>query len=87
MEILSTKMFRNLTSVKTMVKTNPNMIGEQYIRNGDGVLTGIDEDKKIAWKSYHEKLLNTEYAWDGISLSQVDIVSSAPQLIAKVMVG
>ena len=57
------------------------------IRNGDGVLAVTDEDKKIAWKIYHEKFLNTELAWDGKSLYQVDTVSPVPHLIDKDMVG
>ena len=47
---------------KRMVKTNQVIIGEQYIRNDDGALAVSDENKKIAWKIYHEKLLNTEFA-------------------------
>ena len=30
--------------------------------NDDGVLTVNDEDKKIALKRYHKKLLNREFA-------------------------
>ena len=36
----------------------------------------IDEEKKRAWKSYHEKLLNTQFAWGRNSLSQADTISS-----------
>ena len=39
---------------KGMVKTDQNIIDEQCIKNG--VLAVSDEDKKIAWKIYHEKL-------------------------------
>ena len=35
-----------------MVKTSQHIIGEQCIRNDDGVLAVSDEDKKIVWKSY-----------------------------------
>ena len=38
---------------KRMVKINQGFIGEQYIRNDDGVRAVSDEDKKTAWKSYH----------------------------------
>ena len=31
--------------------------------------------KKMAWKSYHEKLSNTQFAWDKNSLSQADTVN------------
>ena len=40
----------------------------------------------MAWKSYHEKLLNTEFAWDRNSLSQADTVSDIPCLSDKDMV-
>ena len=45
-----------------MVKTNQDNVSEQYISRDDGVLAVNDENKKIAWKSYHEKVLNTELA-------------------------
>ena len=48
-----------------MVKINQDVIGEQSIRCGDGVLSVSNDDKKIDWKSY-EKLLNAEFAWDRI---------------------
>ena len=51
---------------KRIVKTNQDITGEQCIRNDNGVLAVSDENKKIAWKSYHKKLLNTELAWIGI---------------------
>ena len=69
-----------------MVKTNPDIIFGQHIRNDNGVLEVNNEDKKIARKSYHEKLLNKEFAWDRKSLSQVDAVRSLSQLIDKDMV-
>ena len=40
----------------------------------------------MAWKSYHEKLLNTEFTWDRNSLSQADTVSDIPCLSEKDMV-
>ena len=42
-----------------IVKTNQPFIGGQCIRNDDGVLAVSNKDKKLAWKSYHEKFLNT----------------------------
>ena len=33
---------------------------EQCIRNNDGVMAVIDEDKKLSWKNYHERPLNTK---------------------------
>ena len=38
----------------------------------------IGEEKKRAWKSYHEKLLNTEFAWGKNNLSQEDTIASIP---------
>ena len=52
-----------LKIVKRMVKTNPEIIGENCIRNGNGVLA-VGNEFKISSKSYHEKLVNPEVAWD-----------------------
>ena len=41
---------------KKMVKTNQSVVGEQCIRNDDGILAVNEDDNKIAAKSYHEKL-------------------------------
>ena len=71
---------------KTMVKDNRDIIGEQCIRNDDGVLAVTEEDKKVAWKSYYEGLLNTENQWDRKDLSEVDPVISAAIDIDKDMV-
>ena len=49
-------------TAKRMIKINQGIISEHCIRSDDVVLTVSDEDKKIAWKSYHEKLLNREFA-------------------------
>ena len=46
----------------------------------------VDEEKKRAWKIYHEKLLNTVFAWDRNSLSQADTITSIPCSIDKGMV-
>ena len=43
------------------------------------------EDKKLAWKSYHEKLLNTNFTWDRNSLSYVDAIGIVHCLIDKSM--
>ena len=45
-----------------MVKTNQDIIDDQCIMNDDGVLVVSDEDKKIAWKSYRQRVLNREFA-------------------------
>ena len=39
-----------------------------------------DEDKKIGWKNYQKKLLNTEFAWGKNSLTQTYKVISVPCL-------
>ena len=65
---------------KGMVKINQDIIGEQYTRNDHGVLAVSEEDKKRAWKSYHEKLFNVEFAWDRGSCRYNQ---QLPQLIDK----
>ena len=65
---------------KGMVKINQDIIGEQYTRNDHGVLSVSEEDKKRAWKSYHEKLFNVEFAWDRGSCRYNQ---QLPQLIDK----
>ena len=69
-----------------MVKTGQGIIDEQSMGNYDGVSAVTYEDKKIAWKSYHEKLLNTDFAWDKNILFQVDTVSSVLHFIDKDMI-
>ena len=46
----------------------------------------IHEEKKRTWKTYHEKLLNTEFAWDRNSLFQADTITIIPHSIDKDMV-
>ena len=46
----------------------------------------IHEEKKRTWKTYHEKLLNTEFAWDRNSLFQADTITIIPYSIDKDMV-
>ena len=71
---------------KAMVKDNRDIIGEQCIRNDAGILAVSEEDKKIAWKSYYQRLLNTENDWDKSNLSPVEPVHSAAIFIEKGMV-
>lgn len=40
------------------------------------MLAVSDEDRKIAQKSYHEKLSKTEFDWDRNDLFKADIISS-----------
>lgn len=61
---------------KRIVKTNLD----------DGVLAvSDDEDMKTASKSHHEKLLNTEFAWDRNDLTQTETVTSETRLTDTVM--
>ena len=73
-------------TAKRMIKINQGIISEHCIRSDDVVLTVSDEDKKIAWKSYHEKLLNREFAWNRNSLFQADANSEVLRLTDKEMV-
>ena len=45
----------------------------------------VMSNKKMTNKSYHEKLLNIEFEWNGNSLSQADTVSDVPHLIDKLL--
>ena len=52
-------------------------------RNDDGRLAVSNEDKKIALKNYHEKLMNRSFSWNSNSLSQANKVSDRPCLKNK----
>ena len=67
-----------------MVKTNPD-INERCIRNEYCIPSVIDENMKLDWKSYHEKLLNTLFAWDESSLSPSDTFGNIARLIDRGM--
>ena len=69
---------------KMMVKTNQDVIGEQCIRNDDGVLAFSDKD---SLESYRKKHLSIEFALDRNSLSRADRLSDVPRSIDKDMVG
>ena len=77
-------MIRNVTcecsKLFRMFKTSQDNIGKQSISN-DGVLAVIDEDKEIAWKSYHEKLLNTKFTSHGNSLPHPDTDTNFKQFL------
>ena len=64
--------------VKRIVNTNQNKIC-------DGVLAASDEHKKIALKSYQEKVLNAEFTLDGNGFS-THTISIVHSLIDKDMV-
>ena len=46
---------------KQMTKTNQDIIGEKCVKDDAGELAFDDKSKKAAWKSYYNKLLNTEF--------------------------
>ena len=48
-------------TAKRTAKTNKDIIGEQHMRNDDGILEVSDADK-ITCKRHYAKLLNTEFA-------------------------
>ena len=52
----------------------------------DGALAVSNDDEKIAWKSYHEKLLNTEFERDRKNLFLTDTVRAISCLLQKDMV-
>ena len=66
-----------------MKKTNQDAVGEKCIRNDEGNLASTEEEKKLAWKSHYEKLLNTEFHWDRDSLSEVHPVEGPAMQIKK----
>ena len=68
---------------KQMKKTNQDVVGEKCIRNDEGNLASTEEEKKLAWKSHCEKLLNTEFDWDRDSLSEVHAVEGPAMQIKK----
>ena len=69
--------------VKQMKKTNQDVVGEKCIHNDEGNLASTEEEKKLAWKSHYEKLLNTEFDWDRDSLSEVHPVEGPAMQIKK----
>lgn len=72
---------------KRTVKTNQDFIGEQCIRNDDGVLAVSGEDRKIHQKNYHQKLLNIEFVCDKNSKTEVDIVNGPRYFLEQDIVG
>ena len=63
---------------KRMFKTNKDITGKEVVRKGD-VLVFSDEDKKIVWKSHHEKHLSL-CAWERSGFFQADAFSTIPCL-------
>lgn len=52
----------------------------------DNEMAVSDQDKIIAWRSYQEKLLNTEFAQGKNSLFESNTISSVPCVIEKGMI-
>ena len=75
-----------LSRTTRMVKSNQDIIGEQYMRNDDDSLVVTDKAKKIVWSSNHEKLWTAEFAWGTTSLFQADAVRCVLHLKDKDMV-
>ena len=48
-----------------------------------GNLASTEEEKKLAWKSHYEKLLNTEFDWDRDSLSEVHPARGASYVLRR----
>ena len=69
---------------KRMFKTNKDITGKDVVRKSD-VLAFSDEDKKIVWKSHHEKHLSL-CAWKRSGVFQADAFSTIPCLIDRSMV-
>ena len=51
--------------------------------NDEGNLASTEEEKRLAWKSHYEKLLNTEFDWNRDSLSEVHPVEGPAMQIKK----
>lgn len=50
-----------------MVKTDSDVIIEQFVRNNGGVLAVSNEEKSIVLQSHHDKfLISFDFAWIGI---------------------
>ena len=69
-----------------IVKTNQDIFGKQRVRNDDCEFAVSDEDKKIASKSYHKRLLSTDFTCDKNSLSAAAAFSDVYRLKDKIMV-
>ena len=57
--IISDHMVRSSRITKRIIRTNQVVICKQCIRDNDVVSGVSNEDKKIAWKIYHENFMNT----------------------------
>ena len=45
-------------------------------------MLAVNDENKISWKSYYEKLLS-RFLWDRNSLSEANIISGVPHLVDK----
>ena len=54
------------------VSENQDVVGESCVRNDRGDLATTDDDKTEAWQCHHDRLLNTENAWEREALPNVD---------------
>ena len=68
---------------KRMAKTNQDIKNQCYIMM---MLLKVSDRHEISWKSYYEKLLNTQFTQDRNSLSHTDTFSGVHRLIDQEMV-
>ena len=61
-----------------MRKNNQDITGEKCVKDDSGRLTINDSDKRNAWRQHYERLLNEEFPWNSVDLSNFPI--SGPQL-------
>ena len=55
-----------------MVKTSQHIVGEECIRNDEGVLAVSDEDNKIAWKILTRKNMFRKRKFMGNEINRSD---------------
>ena len=63
-----------------------DIVGEKCVKDDDNKLAYSDTAKKNAWKQHYQHLLNLEFPWDEISLSQIiPSIGPAPFITAKMV--
>lgn len=53
-----------------MKSENQDIVGDKWIKNGDGNLAFDDKSKLADRKSQYEKLLDVEFPWNSSTLSE-----------------
>jgi len=54
--------------IKNAAVTNRDVTGSGGVKNAEGTVFRLGEEKRKIWKEYYEKLLNEEFDWDRDSL-------------------